>query len=113
MKISSSMLSALSILVVIPTISGSAGIVHIYSHTYAATKKSKTIRLSFIDETENPIALKIGEDTITLTPKTPVEVRLPLGERVVFAEPVSGTRRPGELVVVTSEMLSGALIHIK
>ena len=74
--------------------------------------KTKTIKLTLMNDSGSPMEVKAGDDVIKLEVGKPVTVNLPAGTRVV-SNTTTENSQAGTLIAEISSSLSGATIHIK
>lgn len=74
--------------------------------------KSKTIKLTFLNDTGSPMELKAGEEVIKLESGKPTVVSLTPGTRVV-SNTATAQHEAGSLIAEVTSQLNGATIHIK
>jgi hypothetical protein len=74
--------------------------------------KTKTIKLTLMNDSGSPMEVKAGEDVIKLEAGKPVTVNLPAGTRVV-SNTTTDKSQAGTLIAEVSNSLNGATIHIK
>ncbi|RZU41016.1 hypothetical protein [Edaphobacter modestus] len=84
----------------------------VHSPVLAMFGKSKTIKLTFLNDSTAPIEVKAGEQVIKLEAGKPVTVDLTPGTRVVSAT-ATPTHEAGTLIAEITNALNGATIHIK
>lgn len=74
--------------------------------------KSKTIKLTFLNDTGSPMEVKAGEEIIKLESGKPTVVNLAPGTRIVSAT-ATEKHEAGSLIAEVTSQLNGATIHIK
>jgi hypothetical protein len=74
--------------------------------------KTKTIKLTLMNDSGAPMEVKAGDDVIKLEAGKPVTVSLPDGTRVV-SNTTTDKSQAGTLIAQVSSSLNGATIHIK
>jgi phosphosulfolactate phosphohydrolase-like enzyme len=74
--------------------------------------KSKTIKLTFLNDTASPMEVKAGEEIIKLESGKPTVVNLTPGTRVVSTT-ATEKHEAGSLIAEVTSQLNGATIHIK
>ena len=79
----------------------------------AAIGRSKVVKLSLINESGAPMVLKDGDDIIKLQPGKSIDVKEPIGSRIVVVDNPVHSRKPGDVIVEVSGTLSGAIVHVK
>jgi len=87
--------------------------VHLDLPVNAAIGRSKVVKLSLINESGAPMVLKDGDDIIKLEPGKSIEVKEPIGSRIVVVDNPVHSRKPGDVIVQVSGTMSGAIVHIK
>jgi phosphosulfolactate phosphohydrolase-like enzyme len=84
----------------------------VHSPVHAMFGKSKTIKLTFLNDTSSPMEVKAGEEVIRLEAGKPTVVNLTPGTRIVSTTATS-THEAGSLIAEVTSSLNGATIHIK
>lgn len=84
----------------------------VHSPVHAMFGKSKTIKLTLLNDSTAPIEVKAGDDIVKLDAGKPVTLNLAPGTRVV-ANTATSTQQAGALIAEVSPSLNGATIHIK
>jgi phosphosulfolactate phosphohydrolase-like enzyme len=84
----------------------------VHSPVHAMFGKSKTIKLTFLNDTSSPMEVKAGEEVIRLEAGKPTVVNLTPGTRIVSTTATS-THEAGSLIAEVTNSLNGATIHIK
>ena len=84
----------------------------VHSPVLAMFGKSKTIKLTIMNDSGAPMEVKAGEETIKLEAGKPTTVNVPAGTRIVSAED-RGTQKAGTLIAEANSSLNGATIHIR
>jgi len=84
----------------------------VHSPVHAFFGKTKTVKLTFLNDTSSPMELKAGDDIIKLEAGKPVTVNLTPGTRVV-SNTATSTHEAGSLIAEINTQLNGATIHIK
>jgi hypothetical protein len=84
----------------------------VHSPVLAMFNKSKTVKLTFLNDSTNPIEVKAGEEVIKLEAGKPVTVNLTPGTRVISTS-ATATHEAGTLIAEVTNSLNGATIHIK
>lgn len=84
----------------------------VHSPVLAMFGKSKTIKLTIMNDSGAPMEVKAGEETIKLEAGKPTTVSVPAGTRIVSAED-RGTHKAGTLIAEANSSLNGATIHIR
>jgi hypothetical protein len=79
----------------------------------AAIGRSKVVKFSLINESGAPLVLKDGDDIIKLEPGKSIDVKEPMGSRIVVVDGPVRSHKPGDVIVEISGTLSGAIVHIK
>lgn len=74
--------------------------------------KEKTIKLSLHNDSSISVELRVGADLMTLAAGKSVNLKLPIGTRIV-ANSDTSTIRAGTLIAEVSKELSGVIVHIK
>ena len=74
--------------------------------------KTKTVKVTLINDSGAPMEVKCGDDVVKLDAGKPVTLKLTTGTRVV-ANSASPLHQPGSLIAEVSDSLSGAILHIK
>lgn len=74
--------------------------------------KTKTVKVTFVNDSGGPIEVKCGDDVVKLDAGKPVIVKLTVGTRVLANTPTP-THQAGELLAEVSDSLNGAIVHIK
>jgi hypothetical protein len=74
--------------------------------------KTKTIKITFMNDSGAPMEVKAGEELIKLDAGKPVTVNLPAGTRVVSTTETS-TQKAGAVIAEANSSINGATIHIK
>jgi phosphosulfolactate phosphohydrolase-like enzyme len=82
------------------------------SPVHAMFGKTKTIKLTFMNDSGSPIELKAGEEVIKLEAGKPTVVNLTPGTRIVSTTATS-SHEAGSLIAEVTNSLNGATIHIK
>jgi phosphosulfolactate phosphohydrolase-like enzyme len=84
----------------------------VHSPVHAMFGKSKTIKLTFLNDTGSPMEVKAGEEVIKLEAGKPTIVNLTPGTRIVSTTATS-KHEAGSLIAEVTNSLNGATIHIK
>jgi hypothetical protein len=84
----------------------------VQSPVHAMFGKTKTIKLTLLNDSTSPIEVKAGDDVVKLEAGKPVTLNLAPGTRVV-ANTATSTQQAGALIAEVSSSLNGATIHIK
>ncbi|HMG03053.1 MAG TPA: hypothetical protein VK596_07960 [Edaphobacter sp.] len=84
----------------------------VHSPVLAMFGKTKTIKLTFLNDSGSPMEVKAGEEIIKLEAGKPTVVNLTPGTRVVSTTATS-QREAGSLIAEVTSSLNGAIIHIK
>ncbi len=74
--------------------------------------KTKTVKLTLINDSGSPMEVKCGDDVIKLDAGKPVTVKLITGTRVV-ANSTTPLHQTGSVIAEVSDSLNGAILHIK
>ena len=90
-----------------------AGVGHLDLPANAAIGRSKVVKLSLINESSAPLVLKDGDDIIKLEPGKSIDVKEPMGSRIVVVNSPAQSHKPGDVIVEISGTLSGAIVHIR
>jgi hypothetical protein len=90
-----------------------AGVGHLDLLANAAIGRSKEVKFSLIYESGSPMVLKDGDDIIKLQPGKSIDVKEPMGSRIVVVDSPVQSHKPGEVILEVSGTLSGAVVHIK
>ena len=84
----------------------------IHSPVSAMFGKTKTIKLTLVNDSGASMQVKAGDDVVTLETGKPVTLHLPLGSRVV-ANTATPVHQAGSVIADVSDSLNGATVHIK
>ena len=84
----------------------------VHSPVNAMFGKTKTIKLTLLNDSTSPMEVKAGEEVVKLDAGKPVTLNLQPGTRVVYNTATS-TQQAGSLIAEVSTSLNGATIHIK
>jgi len=84
----------------------------VHSPVLAMFNKSKTIKLTLMNDSGAPMEVRAGDQVIQLEAGKPTTVSLPPGTRIVSAADTA-TQKAGTLIAEASSSLNGATIHIK
>ena len=84
----------------------------VHSPVNAMFGKTKTVKLTLVNDSGAPIEVKCGDEVIKLDAGKPVTVKLTTGTRVT-ATTATPLHEPGSLIAQVSDSLSGATLHIK
>jgi hypothetical protein len=79
---------------------------------HAAFAKEKTVQISFRNDSGAPLELKVGENLMKLEPGKTLDLRLPVGTRIVTNN-ATPNLIAGSLVAEVAPYLSGATLSIK
>lgn len=82
------------------------------SPVHAMFGKTKTIKLTLLNDSGAPMEVKAGDDVIKLEAGKPVTLSLAPGTRVV-SNTTTEKSQAGSLIAEVSSSLNGATIHIK
>lgn len=82
------------------------------SPVHAMFGKTKTIKLTLLNDSGSPMEVKAGDDVIKLEAGKPVTLNLAPGTRVV-SNTATEKSQAGSLIAEVSSSLNGATIHIK
>ncbi|WP_213804473.1 hypothetical protein [Granulicella sp. dw_53] len=74
--------------------------------------KTKLIKFTIKNDSDMPMELSSGDDLIKLEAGKSIPVSLPIGTPVV-SKTANQYHQVGDVIVVTSNVLSGAIVHIK
>jgi hypothetical protein len=74
--------------------------------------KTKTIKLTLLNDSTAPVEVKAGEEVVRLDAGKPVTLNLAPGTRVVY-NAATEKQQAGSLIAEVSSSLNGATIHIK
>ena len=84
----------------------------VHAPVHAMFGKSKTVKLTLINDSGSPMELKAGEEVIKLDAGKPVVVNLPAGTRLLATE-TTGSHQAGSVIAEVADSLNGATLHIK
>ncbi|HMF54146.1 MAG TPA: hypothetical protein VK593_07340 [Edaphobacter sp.] len=84
----------------------------VHSPVQAMFGKTKTIKLTILNDTGAPLELKAGDEVIKVDAGKPMVVNLTPGTRIVSTT-ATPTHEAGSLIAEVTSQLSGATIHIK
>jgi hypothetical protein len=84
----------------------------IHAPVSAMFVKTKTIKVTFVNDSGSSMQLKAGDDVVTLEAGKPVTLKLPPGTHVV-ANTATPLHQAGTLITDVSDSLNGATVHIK
>ncbi|HEY0161434.1 MAG TPA: hypothetical protein VGB69_02040 [Edaphobacter sp.] len=84
----------------------------VHTPIHAMFSKTKTIKITIIDDTGAPMEVKAGDEIIKLDAGKPVTVNLAVGTRIVTST-ATASQQSGTLIAEVTSQLSGATIHIK
>ncbi|QHS53427.1 hypothetical protein [Edaphobacter sp. 12200R-103] len=84
----------------------------VHAPVLAMFGKSKTVKLTIMNDSGAPMEVKAGEEVIKLEAGKPTTVSLPAGTRIVSAADTA-TQKAGTLIAEANSSLNGATIHIK
>lgn len=84
----------------------------VHSPVLAMFGKSKTVKLTIMNDSGAPMEVKAGEEIIKLEAGKPTTVTVPPGTRIVSTT-ATATQKAGTLIAEASSSLNGATIHIK
>jgi len=84
----------------------------IHSPVNAMFSKTKTIKVTFVNDSGTSMQVKAGDDVVTLESGKPVTLHLPVGSHVV-ANTTTPVHQAGSLITDVSSALNGAIVHIK
>jgi hypothetical protein len=74
--------------------------------------KTKTVKLTLLNESSSPVEVKAGDEVVKLDAGKPVTLNLQPGTRVVY-NTATEKQQAGSLIAEVSSSLNGATIHIK
>ncbi|WP_035350011.1 hypothetical protein [Edaphobacter aggregans] len=84
----------------------------VHSPVNAMFGKTKTVKLTLLNDSNSPVEVKAGEEVVKLDAGKPVTLNLQPGTRVVYHS-ATETQQAGSLIAEVSTSLNGATIHIK
>jgi hypothetical protein len=84
----------------------------VHSPVNAMFGKTKTIKVTLVNDSTAPMEVKAGEDVVKLDAGKPVTLNLQPGTRVVY-NAATEKQQAGSLIAEVSSSLSGATIHLK
>lgn len=84
----------------------------VHSPVQAMFGKTKTVKLTFMNDSSSTMEVKAGEDVIKLEAGKPVTVNLTPGTRIISTT-ATATHEAGTLIAEVTNALNGATIHIK
>lgn len=84
----------------------------VHTPVHAMFSKTKTIKITIVDDTGAPMEVKAGDEVIKLDAGKPVTLNLALGTRIV-TNTATSDKQAGALVAEVTTQLNGATIHIK
>ena len=84
----------------------------VHSPVNAMFGKSKTVKLTLLNDSGSPVEVKAGEEVVKLDTGKPVTLNLSPGTRVVY-NTATEKQQAGALIAEISTSLNGATIHIK
>jgi len=84
----------------------------IHSPVSAMFGKTKTIKVTLVNDSGASMQVKAGDDIVTLESGKPVTLKLPVGTQVV-ANTATPIHQAGSLIAAVSDSLNGAIVHIK
>jgi hypothetical protein len=84
----------------------------IHSQVNAMFSKTKTIKFTIRNDSSSPMELKVGDEVVNLDAGKSLEVKLPVGARIL-ANSATQIHQAGSLIAEVSDRLNGAIIHIK
>ncbi|HEY4046286.1 MAG TPA: hypothetical protein VGM27_05395 [Acidobacteriaceae bacterium] len=74
--------------------------------------KIKVVRFTLLNDSNSPMELKVGDDIVRLEAGKSVNVKLPVGARVLLNSETQ-LHHPGDTVAEVSGYLDGAIVHLK
>jgi hypothetical protein len=84
----------------------------VHSPVNAMFGKSKTVKLTLLNESSSSVEVKAGDEVVKLDAGKPVTLNLQPGTRVVY-NTATDKQEAGSLIAEVSTSLNGATIHIK
>jgi hypothetical protein len=84
----------------------------VHSPVHAMFGKSKTVKLTLMNDSGSPMEVKAGDEVVKLDAGKPVTLNLAPGTRVV-SNTTTEKQQAGTLIAEVSNSLNGATIHIK
>jgi hypothetical protein len=84
----------------------------VHSPVNAMFGKTKTVKLTLLNDSTTPVEVKAGEEVVKLDAGKPVTLNLQPGTRVVY-NTATDKQQAGSLIAEVSNSLNGATIHIK
>jgi hypothetical protein len=84
----------------------------IHAPVNAMFAKTKTVKLTLINDSGAPMEVKCGDDIVKLDAGKPVTIKLITGTRVL-ANTTTPLHQTGSLIAEVSDSLNGAILHIK
>jgi len=91
-------------------VSYAATVVH--SPVNAMFGKTKTVKLTLLNDSTTPVEVKAGDEVVKLDAGKPVTLNLQPGTRVVY-NTSTDKQQAGSLIAEVSSSLNGATIHLK
>jgi hypothetical protein len=85
--------------------------VAVHAPVYAMYGNVKTVKFTLHNNTNQVLKVKAGDTDLTLEPGKTVALKLAIGQKVVAAEQTQ-SHQAGEVLVVASDSLSDATIHL-
>jgi hypothetical protein len=84
----------------------------VHSPVNAMFGKTKTVKLTMVNDSTTPVEVKAGDEVVKLDAGKPVTLNLQPGTRVVY-NTATDKQQAGSLIAEVSTSLNGATIHLK
>jgi hypothetical protein len=104
-------LALIAAAVTLPTQAVFASAVPEHSTLHAFVGKEKVVKFSLRNQGTEPVDLKVGNQTLTLAPGKTMDVKLPVGTRIITASATSHTPA-NTFILDVSSAYTGAVVSV-